>query len=133
MKRTVRSFGFALAGLSHAFLHERNLRLFLLAHILLCTISVMIFRAIEIPLIIGMTLMGLFFIVIELLNTAIERLADTFDDCEKTHRGGHYHPGIKITKDVAAGASLIALLLYVLSVVLMIWILAIIRSSVTIS
>jgi len=54
-----------------------------------------------------------FFVVIELLNTAIERLADTVDDCEKTHRGGHYHHGIKLTKDVAAAAALIALLLYI--------------------
>lgn len=62
--------------------------------------------------IIILSLLGGFFIVVELLNTAIERLADTFDDCEKKHRGGHYHPGIKMTKDVAASASLVALSMY---------------------
>lgn len=66
----------------------------------------------SITFILILSLFGGFFVVIELLNTAIERLADTFDDYEKKHRGGHYHPGIKMTKDVGAAASLVALLLY---------------------
>ncbi len=120
MKRTTKSLGFALSGLGHAFLHERNLRLFSLGHILVCLV-IGIFLDIDLafPFIIGLSFIGGFFVVIELLNTAIERLADTVDDCEKTHREGHYHPGIKLTKDVAAAASLVALLLYVAIVVIM--------------
>lgn len=119
MKKAAKSLGFALSGLWNAFRSERNLRLFALIHILICLGSIMVLQIDNAMLfIILITFVGGCFVVIELLNTAIERLADTFDDCEKKCRGGHYHPGIKITKDVAAAASLVALLLYGSSVAL---------------
>lgn len=111
MKRTVHSLGYSIAGLIHAIKSEKNLRHFLLAHILLMLTGIW-FRIDFFSLVI-LTIMACFFVIVELLNTAIERLADTVDDCEKTHRGGHYHHGIKLTKDVAAAASLVALLLYI--------------------
>jgi undecaprenol kinase len=112
MKRATRSLGFALSGLIHAFRHERNLQLFAFGHLMVCGVLLGVARAQSILFILILSLVGGFFIVIELLNTAIERLADTFDDYEKKHRGGHYHPGIKMTKDVGASASLVALFLY---------------------
>lgn len=79
---------------------------------MVCGVLLGVAPAQSILFILILSLVGGFFIVIELLNTAIERLADTFDDYEKKHRGGHYHPGIKMTKDVGASASLVALFLY---------------------
>jgi diacylglycerol kinase len=112
MKRAARSLGFAVSGLVHAFRHERNLKLFALGHIIVCLMFIGVLQDTALVYIIILSILGGFFIVVELLNTAIERLADTFDDCEKKHRGGHYHPGIKMTKDVAAAASLVALSIY---------------------
>lgn len=114
MRRTVHSLGHALRGLAHAFRHERNLSLFLLLHASLTLFIAALSHhpaGVAVPLII-LSFFGAFFLVIELLNTSIERLADTFDDTEKKRHAGHYHPGIKITKDVASGASLIALCIY---------------------
>ena len=110
MKKTVRSLGYSLTGLSHALKSESNLRRFLLGHIALILLAV--YLHIDLFSMVLLTFAAGFFVTVELLNTAIERLADTLDDCEKTQRGGHYHPGIKLTKDVAAAASLIALIVY---------------------
>ncbi len=111
MKKTAKSLGYSIVGLTHAIKSEKNLRHFLLAHALLMLIGIWI--RMDIFVLLSACIFAGFFVVIELLNTAIERLADTVDDCEKTHRGGHYHHGIKLTKDVAAAAALIALLLYI--------------------
>lgn len=116
MKKIAHSLGYSIAGLIHAIKSEKNLRHFLLAHILLMLTGIW-FRIDFFSLVI-LTIMACFFVIVELLNTALERLADTIDDIEKTHRGGHYHHGIKLTKDVAAAASLVALLLYGITVLL---------------
>lgn len=107
MKKTARSFGFAASGLKHAIMHERNLRLFLIAHAVIALAGLW-FGLAAIEWIIVITFAAMF-IIVELLNTAFERLADTVDDIEKDRKGGHFHPGIKMTKDVAAAASLVAL------------------------
>lgn len=110
MKKTAHSLGHSLRGFNHAIREERNLRFFLVGHIVLLAIGIGV-RVDLFSLVLSTFAAGLF-IVTELLNTAIERLADTMDDCEKTKLGGHYHVGIKHTKDVAAAASLIMLILY---------------------
>ncbi len=110
MKKAARSFGYAFSGFVHAIRSERNLRFFSFGHIALLCIG-MIVRVDLLSLIIA-TFAASLFIVTELLNTAIERLADTVDDCEKTRLGGHFHIGIKQTKDVASAASLIMLTMY---------------------
>jgi diacylglycerol kinase len=109
MKKTARSFGFAVSGLVHAVRHERNLKMFLLAHLIVLAIGL----SMQITIIEWLVLLVFagMFMVVELFNTALERLADTVDDMEKDRKNGHYHPGIKMTKDVAAAAALIALLL----------------------
>lgn len=117
MKRAKKSLGFAIEGLRHAVNTERNLRWFLLGHLGVCALFLL---SGDVLSVIVMSCVAGFFIVVELLNTALERLADTFDDCEKQSQCGHFHPGIKMTKDVAAGAALIAFMLYlaVLSILL---------------
>ncbi len=116
MKHTARSFGHSLSGLSHALMEERNLRRFIIGHLILIFIAGVVQT--DLAAIIIVTAFAGFFIVIELLNTALERLADTIDDCEKKRNGGHFHIGIKQAKDVAAAASLVALLLYLVVTVL---------------
>jgi len=110
MEKTVKSFGHSIEGFREAWKHERNLRGFVIGHLAVIFISISL--RIDVFSLILLSLAAGFFIVVELLNTAIERLADTFDDCEKKTNSGHFHPGIKMTKDVGAAASLVALLLY---------------------
>lgn len=117
MKKTARSLGYSLAGLKHAVQSERNLQLFLAAQVVVILIS--LWLGVDIVSLTIMIVFGLGFLIVELVNTAIERLADTVDDEQKKERSGHYHLGIKQTKDVAAAASLIALLVDGCVVILM--------------
>jgi diacylglycerol kinase len=112
----IKSFGFSLSGLWHAISHERNIQLFLYGHALLIVIGGY-FRLFtrEDALLIAIFALG--FLVTELLNTSIERLADTVDDHEKKRNAGHFHVGIQQTKDVAAAASLVALTLEIMMIV----------------
>ena len=117
MKRTVKSLGHAVEGLVHALKYERNLRRFVLGHTLLMLVGFLLH--VDLISIILATMLAGFFVVVELLNTAIERVTDTFDDYLKTARGGHEHPGVKMAKDVGSAASLIALTVYVSMIVLL--------------
>ncbi len=110
MKRTRKSFGHAVEGLVHAIKYETNLRRFVLGHALLLVLGILV-RVDPFALIIATMAAG-FFVTIELINTAIERVTDTFDDHLKTARGGHEHPGVKMAKDVGSAASLVALAIY---------------------
>ena len=109
MKQTTRSLGYSITGLRHAVAHEANLRKFLFLEIFLLLAAIALG---DFLLFIALLMVGGGFTIVELFNTAIERLADTFDDCEKQRNSGHFHPGIKMTKDVASAASLIALIVY---------------------
>ncbi len=51
--------------------------------------------------------------VVELINTAVERLADALDHNRKLDGTAGFHPMLKAAKDVAAGASLITLFLVI--------------------
>lgn len=111
MKRIVRSMGFALSGLRHAVHEERNIKQFLAGFVAYVLVGLYLgFWVVE-WVIVTLTAAGFF--IVELLNTAIERLGDAIDDAEKIKRGGHYHVGIKQAKDIAAAASLMALLVVV--------------------
>lgn len=109
MKRMAKSVGYAVSGLVHAVSTERNIQQFLIGFFIYCCIGVSvhfdIFEWVIVAFAAGC------FLIVELINTAIERLADTVDDGEKKKNGGHYHTGIKQAKDVAAAASLIALIM----------------------
>ncbi len=106
MKHTIRSLGNALSGFRHALMNETNLRRFVLAQI------VIILAALWLPLdplsIILILIFAAFFIVVELFNTSIEHLSDTVNDLRTNGHAHEFHAGIKMTKDIAAAASLIA-------------------------
>ena len=111
MKRIVRSMGFALSGLHHAVRVERNIKQFLVCLIVYIGIGIYLgFWAFEWVIV---ALTSAVFLIVELLNTAIERLGDAIDDVEKTRKGGHFHLGIKQAKDIAAAASFVTLLVVV--------------------
>lgn len=117
MKKIARSFGYSITGLVHALHSERNLRCFILGHSALLLLGISF--GIDLLSLLVITIIAGMFIVVELLNTAIERLADTLDDCEKTRLGGHDHLGIKQTKDVASAAALVMLTVYLACATLM--------------
>lgn len=89
---------FALAGIASAFKSEKSFRTQLLAAVGVA-IVLLILRptALWCAMLVGVSALVL---VTELLNTAIENLAD--------HLHPEVHPQIKIVKDCAAGAVLLA-------------------------
>jgi diacylglycerol kinase len=101
----MKSFGFAFAGLWHAFVYEFNLKVFLCIY--LFSILLGILFHIDPMSWVLLQLAGGTFLTIELINTALERLSDAFDDHTKKQDDFRYIT-IKTTKDVAAGASLLA-------------------------
>ncbi len=117
MRLTLKSLRHALHGLKHAVSTERNIRGFLI--LALCMIVVAALFRFQLPEWIILLLLLLSFLVIELINTAIERITDTIDDERKLAQGGHFHPGIKSAKDVAAAASLLALLIVSIIILLL--------------
>ncbi len=96
--KVVRSFKYAFAGLKYALVRENNVRFHALASI--CAVVLSIFFHIStnewgaIIIAIGMVWAA------ELFNTAIEKLCDLVWEAR--------HPTIKIVKDVAAAAVLMA-------------------------
>jgi diacylglycerol kinase len=101
MKRFIKSFGFALAGIQVAFKSEQSLRI----HILATVIAI----AMGIYLKLSMTAWGFvilaigFVLMAELFNTGIERLGDGASN-------GEQKLVIKKAKDVSAGAVLVSAL-----------------------
>ncbi|MSR67364.1 hypothetical protein EXS65_00855 [Candidatus Peribacteria bacterium] len=116
MKKSLVSLSHAIHGLTHAIKTERNLRFFVIGHLVLLLLALAL--KVDLFSMLASTFAAGLFVTVELLNTAIERLADTVDDCEKKRNAGHYHHGIKLTKDVGSAASLIMLILYVCCIAL---------------
>lgn len=101
MKRFIKSFGFALAGIQVAFKSEQSLRIH--------TLATVIAIAMGIYLKLSMTAWGFvifaigFVLMAELFNTGIERLGDGASN-------GEQKLVIKRAKDVSAGAVLVSAL-----------------------
>ena len=94
----LRRFGFALAGLRHALRTERSVRLEALV-LALVVVALVVLR--PGPLWWAAVLLASAAVLAaELLNTAIEALAD--------HLSPDFHPQIRIVKDCAAAAVFIA-------------------------
>lgn len=112
--RVIRSAGHAWCGLKEALASERNLQLFAVVYGFVLLIALPLYlRPWEW---FGLLLGGGFFLSVELLNTALERLADSVDDhCKKEH-GSNCFVALRATKDIAAAASLICLIVLVLIV-----------------
>jgi diacylglycerol kinase (ATP) len=100
LKSRLNSFKYALTGIKNFFRSEHNAIIHLAATLVVIVLSVIYkvdkYEAITLLFAIA------FVWVTELLNTAIERLADFVSP--------EYHPKIKFIKDVAAAAVLIAAL-----------------------
>ncbi len=108
---------YALQGLWHAISTELNLKVFTVL-VLLVLIAGFWFH-ISIDDWFALLLSSGFFLAIEVINTSIERLSDAFHDhlheSERTHA---HHTAMKATKDVAAGASLLAACVWLITVTL---------------
>ncbi len=104
MKKLFRSFYFAFSGIAHCFKTEKNFQLqFCLA------ITVIIggwFFKISNTNWIVLLICCAMVLCLEMMNTAIEKLADVVHD--------GLHAGIKNVKDIAAGAVLVASIISVL-------------------
>lgn len=104
-----KSLGHALAGLRHAVSLERNLQLFLLGFGLLLLLGAIVGLLTWEWL--ALILAGGLFLATELLNTALERISDVLDDERKLLGRREFHQGVRDTKDVAASASLVSLII----------------------
>lgn len=118
MKRIRRSFGFASEGLMHAMKIERSLQLFIPVYILVLILGGPVHLLTWEWL--ALILAGGLFLATELLNTALERLADVLDEERKLAGRKTFHAKMKATKDVAAAASLVSLVA-VIAVVLVVF------------
>ncbi len=98
MKKTKGAFVFALQGLQYAFVNERNFRIEIISVPAVCIAAYVLHISATEWLVVVINI-G-FVISAELVNTAIEKLCDVVTK-EK-------NPSIKIIKDVAAGAVLLA-------------------------
>ena len=98
MKKFIYSVRFALQGMKLFFSHDRNGRIQavigITAIILGFTLSISSFQWLLVLFCIGLV------ISLEMINSAIERFCDMVTT--------DFHPGVKIIKDVAAGAVLVA-------------------------
>jgi len=105
MRARAGSFRYALRGLAHLFIQEHNMRIHLAA-----TAVVIIAGCIRHLDLKGWTAICIAIALVwitEALNTAVEMMCDLFGR-------NMYHPTIKIIKDIAAGAVLIATILSVI-------------------
>jgi undecaprenol kinase len=107
VRRIRKSFGFAWEGFRHAVKMERSLRLFLPVYGLVLILGVMV-RLIAWEWL-ALIIAGGMFLSVELINTAIERLADVLDEERQLAGRRGFHAKMKATKDVAAAASLMSL------------------------
>ena len=98
MKKIKNAFFFALHGLKYAFVNERNFRIEIFFALSACITA----YALHIPTVEWLVvIINIAFVIsAELLNTAIEKLCDV--------AWKEIHPAIKIIKDVAAAAVLVA-------------------------
>jgi diacylglycerol kinase (ATP) len=98
LRSRFRSFSYAFAGIRQFLVYEHNARIHLAATIAVC-IAAYVFHVSYGEAVILAIVTGLVWIT-EILNACIERMMDFVYPEE--------HPGIKIIKDLAAGAVLVA-------------------------
>ncbi len=96
-RSVAQSFSFALKGIRYAIIHERNMRVHIVAAILALLVCACL-RCTPgewcvVIMLTGLVLAG------EMLNTVVETIVDLIEPA--------YHERVKIIKDVAAGAVLI--------------------------
>ncbi len=94
----IRSFGFALQGIFYVLRTQRNMRLHLLAGLIVVAFG-LFFQVSTAEWVGLLTIMALIY-ALEMLNTVVEAIVDMVTQ--------EYHPLAKVAKDVGAGAVLIA-------------------------
>lgn len=119
MRRIRRSFGHSLDGFMHAMQMERNLQLFVPVYIIVLVLGGFL-RLLPWEWL-ALIIAGMAFMSVELLNTAVERLTDVFDDQRKSTGRSHYHSTFKAAKDVGAAASLVSLITVITVIVVVFW------------
>lgn len=101
--KILRSFGYAWNGLKYAFTTQANFKihLFITAMVILAGIGLPISATEWLIVLISFAMV----LSAELMNTAIEKLSDVVHP--------DIHPGIKLVKDIAAGAVLVSAIISV--------------------
>lgn len=96
--RLIRSFGYALAGVSYCYKKEMNFRI----HIFFAVATIITAAMLTVSLLDWIIITGCTGMVIslEMINTAIEKLCDIVS--------AERRPQIKVIKDISAGAVLMA-------------------------
>lgn len=107
MRKTVKSLRYALAGVIHSLLTERNFPMFLACYTLILILA--FYLGVTRMEWVALIITGGTFLSVELINTSIERLANSLNE-ERQKLSENIDTGIKLTKDVAAGASFMGLL-----------------------
>lgn len=101
MSKFTRSFVYAANGLKLCLLKEANFRIHIFLSVITIALSILLnINAVEWMIILFCMA---FVLSMEMINTAIEQL------CNVVHKEDH--PGIKIVKDVSAGAVLVSAIL----------------------
>lgn len=98
MSKLIKSFGYALSGVRKCMLEGTNFRIHIFCSVLVF-IAGLYLNISRTEWLIVLICTG-FVLCMEMINTAIEQL------CNVVHK--EIHPGIKITKDIAAGAVLLS-------------------------
>lgn len=98
MIKFIKGFGYAFAGLWQMLLHERNFKVHVLA--LIVVISAGFYFHVSANEWLILILISALVLALETINSAIEKLCDLYTK--------ETHPQIKLIKDIAAGAVLIA-------------------------
>ncbi len=98
MSKLVRSFSYAFNGIKTCFVKEANFRIHVFIGVIV-VIAGIYFNISAVEWILVLICM-MFVFVMEMINSALEKL------CDVVHK--EIHPGIKITKDIAAGAVLLS-------------------------
>ncbi len=97
VNKRILSFKYAFAGIKDAFIEEPNLKIHFIVAFLVLVLG-FILKITRLDFLVLILTIGLV-ISLELTNTAIEWVVDTFIDKE--------HPGAKKAKDISAGAVLV--------------------------
>ncbi len=98
MRRFARSMKHALRGILHAMTTERNFQIEILSSLLVFMLMILLPVTSQEEIFLVLMIVGI--LVIELINTAMERVVDMLKP--------RVHPYARIAKDVMAGAVLIA-------------------------
>lgn len=97
MKKFLRGFTFAWAGISHGFKTERNFKIHVFSAVTVILLGIVTKLSFVEWFIVLILIGGM--LALELMNTAVERLVDLATE--------EVHPLAKQAKDVAAGAVLV--------------------------